>query len=170
MIGKMTELTASDPLGRSRQDDPWRDFRQVGQLDLGLEFRFAHSLGKVSRFFLELERRRLMGTRCEQCATVWMPPRPVCGNDGSVTRWVEVAHRGTLVAAVVNSPGSGPDGEPLVLGYAALEGATTLLLQRIRQVQNASELVPGLRLKVVWSQAPVAHPMETFWFEPDLTA
>ena len=168
MTGKMTELTASDPLGRSPQDDPWREFRQVGQLDLGLEFRFAHSLGKV--FFLELERQRLMGTHCEQCDTVWMPPRPVCGNDGSVTRWVEVAQQGTLVAAVVNSHGYGSDGESLVLGYAALEGATTLLLQRIRKVQNVSELLPGLTLKVVWSEAPVAHPMETFWFEPDPSA
>lgn len=167
MTRKLTALNATNPLGLSPADDPWADFRQIGQLDLTLEFRFTHSLGKVSRFFLELEQQRLMGTRCEHCDAVWMPPRPVCGNDGLVTRWVEVGQQGTLVAAVANTHRAGSEGDPLIWGYAALEGATTLLLQRIRKVRSSSELVPGLRLKVVWSQTPAPHPMETFWFEPD---
>ena len=75
---KLDEQAMEDPLGRAAADDPWRDFRQVERLDFPLEFHFRHSLGKVSRFFLELESRRLMATRCPECGRVWMPPRPIC--------------------------------------------------------------------------------------------
>ena len=168
---KLTDLTMADPLGRSPEDDPWHDFRQIEQLDLSLEFRFTHSLGKVSRFYLELEQQRLMGTRCGRCDTVWMPPRPVCGNDGCVTKWVEVSQHGVLVAATVSAHDmNAEDQKPTVLGYAALDGVTTLLFQRIRNFQNTDDLVAGLPLRVVWSTSAVSHPMESFWFEPRDTA
>ena len=161
------KLTVADPLGRTPENDPWRDFREIEHLDLSLEFRFSHSLGKVSRFYLELERQRLMGTRCARCAAVWMPPRPVCGNDGCITEWVEVGQHGTQVAAVIRAHNpKRADQHPLVFGYAALEGATSLLLQQIRNVPSPIDLVNGLPLKVVWSTSPVEHPMSSFWFEP----
>lgn len=161
------KLLVNDPLGRTPENDPWRDFRQIEQLDLLLEFRFSHSLGKVSRFYLELENQRLMGTRCGHCAAVWLPPRPLCGNDGCITEWIEVGQRGVLTAAVVSAHNPiEEDQQPPVFGYAALDGATSLLLQRIRNVDNPADLVSGLPLKVVWSTCPVAHPMASFWFEP----
>jgi len=157
-----------DPLGRTPAEDPWRDFRQVEVIDLKLDFRFRHSLGKYSRFFLELENRRLMATRCPRCGTVWMPPRPACGNDLAVTEWVELSGRGTLAAATecayTLTTGGGKD--RLVLGYVALEGASTLLLQQIRNYGHAGRLTAGLPVRVVWADGPVTHPMELFWFEP----
>lgn len=165
---KLEELEAADPLGRAAPDDPWRDFRLVEVIDLSLQFRFRHSLGKCSRFFLELERRRLMATRCPRCGTVWMPPRPACGNDLAVTEWLELPGRGTLAAATecayTLTTGGGRD--HLVLGYVSLEGASTLLLQQIRNYGDARRLVAGLPVRAVWTEEPVDHPMELFWFEP----
>ena len=165
---KLEELEVDDPLGRAAPDDPWRDFRRVEVIDLSLDFRFRHSLGKCSRFFLELERRRLMATRCARCGTVWMPPRPACGNDLAVTEWLELPGRGTLAAATecayTLTTGGGRD--RLVLGYVALEGASTLLLQQIRNYGNARRLGAGLPVRAVWAEEPVDHPMELFWFEP----
>ena len=165
---KLEVLHAGDPLGRDREADPWRDFRQVELLDFGLEFRFRHSLGKISRFFLELENRRLMATRCPRCGTVWMPPRATCGNDLEITQWTELSGRGTLAVAsrcaYTLTTGGGED--ELVLGYVALEGADTLLLQQIRSYGDLDRLTEGLALTAVWAHGPVAHPMETFWFEP----
>ena len=187
---KLEERTVPDPLGRGPADDPWRDFRRVEVIDLTLDFRFRHSLGKYSRFFLELENRRLMATRCPRCATVWMPPRPACGNDLAVTEWTELPGRGTLAAAtecaytLSTGRGSGATraserppaarGElkapaattRLVLGYIALEGASTLLLQQIRNYGDATRLTAGRPVRAVWADGPVAHPMELFWFEP----
>ena len=165
---KLEELHAEDPLGREGAADPWRDFRRVELLDFALEFRFRHSLGKTSRFFLELENRRLMGTRCPRCGTVWMPPRATCGNDLEITQWTELSGLGTLAvasrSAYTLTTGGGED--DLVLGYVALEGADTLLLQRIRNFGDPDRLIAGLALKAVWADGPVAHPMESFWFEP----
>ena len=81
---KIDQQTFPDPTGLPPDQDPWRDFRDVERIDLQLEFRFRHSLGKVSRFFLELEQRRLMATRCPACNKVWMPPRAICGDASTV--------------------------------------------------------------------------------------
>lgn len=158
---KLHELSAS-----RGGEDVWRDFRRVEVLDLELRFKFRHSLGKVSAFFLELEQRRLLATRCPRCATVWMPPRPACGNDLEITEWIELSGRGQVVAAAEGRyTASGRDeGEPMVLGYVALEGASTLLLQRIRRAGTRPPA--GLAVRVAWSEEPVDHPMELFWFEP----
>jgi uncharacterized OB-fold protein len=168
ILSKLKEMDVPDPLGRAAPDDPWRDFRRVEVIDLKLDFRFRHSLGKYSRFFLELERHRLMATRCSRCGTVWMPPRPACGNDLAVTEWVELSGRGSLAAATecayTLTTGGGKD--TLVLGYIALEGASTLLLQQVRNYGDVRRLKAGLPLRVVWADGPVGHPMELFWFEP----
>lgn len=165
---KLRELTGIDPLGRVGAEDPWREFRRVEIIDLQLGFRFRHSLGKYSRFFLELEQRRLMATRCPRCGTVWMPPRPACGNDLAVTEWVELPGRGTLAAATecAYTLTTGGGTARLALGYVALEGASTLLLQRIRNYGDARLLTRGLPMRVVWADERVGHPMELFWFEP----
>lgn len=165
---KLRELTVSAAHGG---EDAWRDFRRVEVLDLELSFKFRHSLGKVSAFFLELEQRRLMATRCPRCATVWMPPRPACGNDLAVTEWIELSGRGHVVEAAecrYTAAGRGEAGS-MTLGYVALEGASTLLLQRIRNV-DARRLGAGVVVRVAWAEEPVAHPMELFWFEPDTLA
>lgn len=165
---KIDQQTFSDPNGRSPRDDRWRDFREVERIDLSLEFHFQHSLGKVSRFFLELEQQRLMATRCPRCSKVWMPPRALCADDMTITEWLELPGRGTLEAASLSAytlTTGGGEAE-LVLGYVRLDGADTLMLQQIRNYSDANALMPGLAVKAVWAQQPVAHPMESFWFEP----
>ncbi|HEV8471982.1 MAG TPA: zinc ribbon domain-containing protein [Methylomirabilota bacterium] len=168
VTAKLRQLTVADPLGRSPHDDPWRDFRELELIDLKLDFTFKHSLGKVSRFFLELEHHRLMATRCPRCATVWMPPRAACGNDLSVTEWVEVPGRGTLAAAVecAYTLTTGGGGDRLVLAYVALERTSTLLLHQVRSYGDVGRLRAGLPMKVAWAEGKVRHPMELFWFEP----
>lgn len=169
VVRKLESFVAADPQGRASADDPWSDFREVELLDFPLRFDFRHSLGKVSRFFLELEQRRLMATRCPKCGSVWMPPRPLCPNDQTITEWVEVPQRGVLQAATLSAYTMTTDGgnDQVVLGYAALEGTTTLLLQQIRNYGDPSRLVQGLPIKIAWAQGEVGHPMELFWFEPE---
>lgn len=157
---KLEQRKVADPEGRAA--DPWAAFRDIEILDLPLEFRFRHTLGKTSRFFLALEEKRLLATRCPHCGTTWMPPRAVCGHDRTITEWVELSGRATLAAATVCGPQLGGT----TLGYVALEGATTLLFHPLRHVAPGA-LIAGLPLKIVWSADPVDHPMQSFWFEPD---
>lgn len=165
---KVRTFTAADPLGGDPASDPWREFREVELIDMPLAFRFNHSLGKLSRFYLELESKKLIGTQCPTCGRIWMPPRAMCPEDWAITSWVEVPGRGVLEAASRSAYGTRSDGgtEDLVLGYVKLEGAYTSILQRIQNTGDPARLVRGLPVKVVWSERTVGHPMELFWFEP----
>ena len=161
---KLDVIADADPMGRGA-DDPWRDFRTIERLNMEITFQFKHSFGKLSPFFLALEERRLMGTRCTKCGKVWMPPRVHCGDDLAICEWVELPGVGALEAASLSAytltTGGGED--TLVLGYVTLEGADTAILQ---QVRNCPDPRPGLAVKAVWAEKPVDHPMQLFWFEP----
>jgi len=182
---KLEERLVPSPMPGWFAPPAWESARLVEVIDFTLEFKFRHSLGRCSRFFLGLEQRLLLATRCPSCGHVWMPPRPFCGNDGALTDWIELSGRGTLAAAtacsyslqgpITATAGQaeaagqatvGSEGAPMVLGYVALEGASTLLLQRIKGHGDVKRLVAGLALAVAWADSPVDHPMELFWFEP----
>ena len=167
---KREHLIASPPGDPHLVEDKWAAFRQIEIIDFPLTFSFRHSFGKVSRFFLELENQRLMGTRCPVCNSIWMPPRSICPDDKSITDWVELPDRGDLEAFSVSAYTLGTDigTEHLVLGYIKLPGARTALLQKLRNVSSEDELVPGMPVRAVWSDRAVEHPMDLFWFEPDL--
>jgi hypothetical protein len=66
-------MTVPDPYGRDL--DPWADFREVEVIELHWTQTYRHSLAKYSRFFLELENKRFVATRCPRCDKVWVPPR-----------------------------------------------------------------------------------------------
>ena len=167
---KLEHLIAEPPGGPSVAEDKWKAFREIELIDFPLTFAFRHSFGKVSRFFLELENQRLMGTRCPACNSIWMPPRSICPDDQNVTDWIELPDRGNLEAFSVSAYTLSTDGgaEHLVLGYVKLPGARTALLQQLRNVPSEEDLTPGMPVKAVWSDRQVEHPMELFWFEPDL--
>lgn len=166
-VRRKLEVRRASDIGPEEGTDPFAAFRDVEILDMQLSFQYRHTLGKLSRFFLALEERVLLGTSCGSCGAVWLPPRPVCPEDLTVTRWVELSGDarlavGSLGAYTLKTAG----GErQLMLGYVEVEGASSLLLQQIRNLGNR-ELVHGLALKLVWSDEPVDHPMELFWFEP----
>ncbi len=162
---KLSRGTVSDPLERT--SDPFADFREVLRLDLKQSVHYRHSLGKASRFFLALEEGKLLATGCPTCGKVWLPPRPICPSDLSVTAWTELTGRGTLVSwtETPRAPRYADTGSPYLLAYVALEGASTLFLHQLRSAQ-ATTLEHGQAVKVVFSEKGVRHPLELFWFEP----
>ena len=156
------------PAGEAEDGDRFAAFREVEILDMQMAFGFRHSLGQLSRFFLALEERKLLATACPRCGQVWLPPRPLCPDDLAVTEWRALAQRGRLAVGSLSAYTLKTAGgeRQLMLGYVEVEGASSLLLQQIRNL-GAQALEPGLPLKVVWSDEPVEHPMELFWFEPE---
>ena len=107
----------SDPL--KRNIDPWEDFRLVERLNLEFTQTYTHSLGKYSRFFIELENQRFMATHCPKCQRVYAPARPLCPECLAVTGWTELLGTGTLetFSLLHFSPGSNPDVEALITPY-----------------------------------------------------
>ena len=48
-------------------DDIWADFRTVERLNIEMTQTYKHSLGKYSRFFVELENQKFLATTCDTC-------------------------------------------------------------------------------------------------------
>ena len=164
---KLKQLAADDPLGRT--PDPWADFRQIEVIELNWNQTYRHSLGKCSRFFIELENQRFYGTRCPKCGKVWAPPRPVCPEHLTITEWTELSGRGRLsgFSVVHYAPAWAPSLKPpFVLAYVRLDGADTLFLHLLRNYGNLAEVRIGIPVQVVYNEDPVDHPSLLMFFEP----
>lgn len=168
VMSRREVLTAANPL--TTEADIWADFRQIEVLTLELTQRYQHSLGKTSRFFLALEQRNFLATRCDACAKVYAPPRPFCPDCATVTRWVELRGTGTLETFSVMHFHSHVHADvaalpmPCVLGYVLLDGAHTLFPHLVDAPLEAIRM--GMRLRVDYREGPVYHPIHLMRFIP----
>lgn len=150
--------------------DIWAQFRQVERITMELTQSYKYSLGKVSRFFVELENRRLFATRCPRCGKVYAPPRPLCPNCLAVADWVELSGKGVVKTYSVLhfSPGSNDDVRaletPYVLAYVLLDGADTLFPHLLKAPPD--HVRTGMRVSVAFSDQPVRHPIHLMVFVP----
>ncbi len=151
--------------------DIWADFRTVERITLELTQRYNYSLGKASRFFIELENRRFFATVCAECGQVYAPPRPLCPACLQPTAWRELTGRGRLEtwSLLHFSPGTNADvaalATPYVLAYVLLDGASTLFPHLLRAEPDALER--GMRVKVAYRDEPVSHPIHLMYFVPE---
>jgi uncharacterized OB-fold protein len=163
---KLEATVAVDPWGRA--EDPWADFRQIERLTLELTQSYRHSLGKTSRFFLALEERRFLATRCIGCQQTYAPPRPLCPECLKPTQWMELAGVGTLETYSVLHFGPGTNDDvralatPYVLAYVLLDGATTLFPHVLDASPDRVRI--GMRVRVAWKDGPVSHPIHLMHF------
>ena len=168
VTSKKDVQTVPDPL--KRPDDPWADFRQIERLNLEMAQRYTHSLGKYSRFFVELENQRFMATRCPNCGRVYAPPRPLCPDCTQIAEWIELPGTGTVETFSVLhfSPGSNPDVEvlatPYVLAYVLLDGASTLFPHLLDAPPESVTI--GMRVRVQYVDHAVFHPIHLMRFVP----
>ncbi len=149
--------------------DPWAAFRELEILELNWAQKYRHSLGKYSHFFLELENKRFLATRCPVCGKVWAPPRPVCPDHLEITEWVELSGRGTLFSYSVlhYAPAMASHLQtPYVLAYVRMDGADTLFAHLLQGCGDLAELHHGMAVKVVYNDGPVDHPILLMAFEP----
>jgi uncharacterized protein len=166
VISKKDVQTVSDPA--KREVDLWADFRLVERLTLEFTQNYTHSLGKYSRFFVELENGRFMATRCDACRRVYAPPRPLCPQCLKVTEWVELPGTGTVETFSVLhfSPGSNADVEalttPYVLAYVLLDGASTLFPHILNSASEPVQI--GMRVRVHYVDGTVFHPIHLMHF------
>lgn len=150
--------------------DPWREFRQVERITLELTQGYKYSLGKYSRFFIELERGRFLATRCGTCGKVYAPPRPLCPACLQPTAWTNLSGEGEVVTwSVLHfSPGSNADVRaletPYVLAYVLLDGADTLFPHLLKAPPD--RVTRGLRVRVAYADEPVGHPIHLMYFVP----
>lgn len=104
------------------------------------------------RFFRFLkEKGEITGTRCDGCGVVYVPGRIFCERCfNSLDKWVKVGPTGTLeswTVVYVGIDGKRLD-QPILVGLIKLDGASTVLVQRLGQVKP-EEVFIGMRLTPV---------------------
>jgi uncharacterized OB-fold protein len=103
-------------------------------------------------FFSALKAQaKLIATRCNPCEQVYLPARSFCERCfAELTEQVEVKRTGRLVSytlAYVDHDGARPR-RALALGLVRLEGATTLMLHRLLDV-DAEKIKIGHKVEAV---------------------
>jgi uncharacterized protein len=150
--------------------DPWHAFRQIEIVRLELLQTYKHSLGKASRFFIELENQRFMGTTCSACGRVYTPPRPLCPDCLKITEWVELSGKGTLETYSVMHFPNGVNADvnalemPMVLAYVLMDGSSTLFPHLLKC--DPEQVKAGMRVQVAYAETPVSHPIHLMYFVP----
>lgn len=169
---RLKQATISNPFAPNA--DPWSAFRAIEVIELNWSQSYKHSLGKYSRFFLELENGRFFATRCPTCHKVWTPPRPACPDDLTITEWIELSGQGHIVSWSVLHYAPKMLAErlqtPYVLAYVKMDGADTLFAHLLQNYSDEAVIQHGLSVHVVYNKGPVAHPIMFMAFEPTNTA
>jgi len=171
MSDKVKSLIDLQTLDRNLQHDPWDEFRQVERLTIELTQRYKYSLGRYSRFFIELENHKFYATHSPSSNQTYSPPRPLCPDSLQVTQWVELSGEGEVKTFSILhfSPGSNDDVNamktPYVLAYVLLDGATTLF-PHLLKIPDVNDVYIGMRVKVKYSDTPVNHPIHLMYFVP----
>jgi uncharacterized OB-fold protein len=123
-----------------------------------IELQYRHAYGPYyGRLFDELgSHRRILGSRCPQCAAVLLPPREWCDVCHVRTAaWADVADTGVLKAfSVIHLEFVGQLRKPpYVYAEIVLDGASTKLIHTLGGVdpdEAPRTLRPGMRVRAVW--------------------
>ena len=132
---------------------------------------YTYTAGRARSAFLRaLAGRRIVGERCPECRSVYVPPTGSCSTCGVPTEErVEVAHSGTVTTfCIVNLPFYGQQiTPPYVCASVRLDGADTTLFHLIQEIP-ADEVRIGMRVEAVWApEAEMEASVETItYFRP----
>ena len=157
-----------EPLHRADQD-PWKDFREILRIEWKMEITYRHCLGKYSKFFIELEKKKFLATECPVCGYVWAIPRPVCPTCLVICKWKELPGTGRLESFSISEfvPAFMKVELPYVLSMVKLDGADSLFTHQLRNWgADRTKIKIGMPVKVAYTKEPVDHPMLLMWFEP----
>lgn len=123
-----------------------------------------------SRFFCELrDNKKIWGTKCPSCGTVFLPPRSNCGRCMvEIQEWVEIEPKGTLVTYTkinYDSPVLPKVDGPIIYGLIKLDGADTALLHLLGEVKF-EDVQAGMRVEAVFSEQTNANIHDIAYFKP----
>jgi len=112
---------------------------------------YNHSYGLVSKFFKGLIDKKLFGTECPKCKTVYCPPRAHCWNPAcrvAETDWIELPLKGKVhtFSVMLFSADAFLEMLPFVLGYVQIENAHTAL--PIQIITAPTEVFVGQEVEI----------------------
>jgi hypothetical protein len=130
-----------------------------------------HTYGKTSEYFRALAEGKILGTRCNACNLVFLPPRPDCSECWQKTEWVELPHHGKVATfAVVDYPGEGFIEDlqsvnsklPCVIVYVEIEGVDTKLMSRLEDC-DPKDVSIGMEVEARFVENPNQNCLDIYW-------
>jgi len=104
------------------------------------------------RFFRQIkDSGRIMGTKCQECNLVYLPPRIYCERCfGELTEWVEVPNRGvvhTFTLAYTDLDGNRLE-KPIVVTFVRFDGVYGGLVHRLGEVEPENVAI-GMSVEIM---------------------
>ncbi len=132
---------------------------------------YTYFPGRVgSTFIIALrDEKKIMGTKCPTCNTVYIPPRQVCDKDFTDIRenWVEVGKKGTVInfTVVRYDDKHMPRKAPFVLALIKLEGADTPFMHILDGIKP-EEVTIGMTVEAEFASATTNTILDIDHFKP----
>jgi uncharacterized OB-fold protein len=121
--------------------------------EIPIQSRYTYGLAG-ERFFREImDKARLLGTYCERCDYIYVPPTIFCERCLSkLEEWVEVGPEGTVLSFTVllEALDGSPLDEPEIMALIQLDGANSMFVHRLGEVRLEDQLAIGMRVKAVF--------------------
>ena len=138
-----------------------------GKLALPYQY-FAGRTG--SKFIISLrDKKQILGTKCNQCNKVFVPPRQTCERcfENLTDNWVELGDTGevTNFTVVRYEDKHLPRKPPFVLAMIKLEGADTPMAHIVEGV-DPDKVEIGLKVKAVFAEETTNCILDIDHFEP----
>lgn len=122
-----------------------------------------------TRFFKALrDEQKILGTYCEKCDKVFVPPRKTCGRCFHVNmQWRELGREGTLLTYTVPHYRESihPLDQPFAFGIVKLDGADTGLAHLVADYEEGG-LRSGMRLEAVFRENREGNMLDIQYFRP----
>jgi uncharacterized OB-fold protein len=135
--------------------------------ELSVSFRYTPGVGNTAFFEALRDRGEFLGSRCNTCGVTYLParifcerclaelePAVSCGPEGVLTSWT-VAHVDV---------DEGPLGQPVFYGLVRLDGADTVFLHRLIDLEAEPQI--GMRVRAVLAPVRDGSIMDVDGFAP----
>ncbi|MFH1079661.1 MAG: Zn-ribbon domain-containing OB-fold protein [Pseudomonadota bacterium] len=125
----------------------------------------------ASKFYITLrDEKIILGTKCETCNKVFLPPRKVCPSCFTENReWVTLADEGTVLSFTVARRrfAAIPNNKkvPVIWGLIKLDGADTAMLHYLDEIKPENVTI-GMRVKAVFSEVRQGTIRDISHFKP----
>jgi uncharacterized OB-fold protein len=118
-------------------------------------YKFKFDITHLQPFFDKLKEKKLIGSKCSGCNTVFFPPKPVCGKClKKPDQWVDLRETGevsTYTIAYLKDPETGEVKEkPIVL--IRQDGADTTYMIELSPNVDFKDTYIGMPVKVHWNE------------------
>jgi uncharacterized OB-fold protein len=135
--------------------------------ELAVSFRYTPGVGNTAFFEALRDRGAFLGSRCDDCGVTYLParifcerclaelePASECGPGGELTSW-------TVARVDVDDR---PLDEPVTYGSVRLDGADTVVLHRLIDLDGDPEI--GMRVRAVLAKERIGSIFDVEGFAP----